>query len=390
MPDVATPDGENRRYLDAASGLPPSPATRTALANASATAWADPSRRYPQADVARRLLAHARTAVAGVLACRPTEIAFTSSAEAALAAGLQGCLASRRSGSQRRGVVVSAVEDLGLLRCVDRMEAQGIPVTVVPCDRAGLIDPDRFIAAVDASDAAAACLQMANGEVGTLQPIGPVSQALDAVGVPLISDARHVVGRSEISGGWHVLAAEARYWGGPPGVGILAVRSGVGFAATPDNGPLGVEGVAPPVPAIAAAALALEQAAATVSETARTCGELTLLLRERLVASIPNCEALGSPDQRLGHILMVTFLYVAADQLVDELAGLGWAVSSGASCVSDTRRPHHVLAAMGVSSHGSLRVSLQPTAKSADIDEFARDLTIAVTRLREQAGVSDL
>ncbi|MDP4014788.1 MAG: aminotransferase class V-fold PLP-dependent enzyme [Candidatus Nanopelagicales bacterium] len=389
MPDVATQDGENRRYLDAASGLPPSPATRTALANASATAWADPSRRYPQADVARRLLAHARTAVADVLACRPTEIAFTSSADAALAAGLQGCLASRRSGSQRRGVVVSAVEDLGLLRRVDRIEAQGIPVTVVPCDRAGLIDPDRFITAVDASDAAAACLQMANGEVGTLQPIGPVSQALEARRVPLISDARHVVGRSEISSGWHVLAAEARYWGGPPGVGILAVRSGVGFQPM-DNGPLGVEGVAPPVPAVAAAALALEQAAATVSETARTCGELTQRLRERLVASIPNCEALGSPDQRLGHILMVTFLYVAAEQLVDELAGMGWAVSSGASCVSDTRRPHHVLAAMGVSSHGSLRVSLQPAAKSADVDEFARDLTIAVTRIREQTGVSDL
>lgn len=377
--------------MDAASGLPLSADTRSALANASRAAWADPSRRYSQADMARRLLAHARDSVAGVIGCLPTEVAFTASADAALAAALDGCLTgSLKAGASQPSVVVSAVEDIGLFRAVDRLAQRGVSATVIECDRKGRVDPDRFIAAAVGRDTTVACLQMGNGEVGTRQDIDTVVRALAPAGVPLVTDARHVVGRAPLSSGWQALAADSRNWGGPPGVGILAVRGLVNFAQTPDSGPLGVEGVAPPVPAIAAAALALEETAANVEDTARACAKLTRMLREQVQESIPDCEVLGDHENRLGHILMTSFLYVAADQLVDELARLGWAVSSGASCTSDTKRPHHVLVAMGALTHGSLRVSLQPTATQVDVTEFAKDLAFVVRRIRDETGVNEL
>jgi cysteine desulfurase len=75
---------------------------------------------------------------------------------------------------------------------------------------------------------------------------------------------------------------------------------------------------------------------------------------------------------------------------VEALARRGWSVASGASCTSDTRRPHHVLVAIGASTHGSLRVSLPPGTTAATLDAFAADLGEVVAVLRQQAGVTDL
>ena len=68
----------------------------------------------------------------------------------------------------------------------------------------------------------------ANHEVGTTQPVDEVAACCRAAGVPLLVDAAAVrrprtgarrLGRS--------LAASAHKWGGPAGVGVLAVRTGV-------------------------------------------------------------------------------------------------------------------------------------------------------------------
>ena len=83
---------------------------------------------------------------------------------------------------------------------------------------------------------------------------------------------------------------------------------------------------------------------------------------------------------------MFSFLYVAADELIDELAQLGWSCASGASCTSDTQRPHHVLTEVGASSHGSLRVSVPPQLTENQAAHFVSDLTRVVAKLRLEAG----
>ena len=57
---------------------------------------------------------------------------------------------------------------------------------------------------------------------------------------------------------------------------------------------------------------------------------------------------------------MVTFscLYVDGEALVGELDRRGFAVASGSACTSSTLEPSHVLAAMGVLTHGNVRVTL--------------------------------
>ncbi|GAA4294732.1 hypothetical protein GCM10023178_67250 [Actinomadura luteofluorescens] len=87
-----------------------------------------------------------------------------------------------------------------------------------PCGRSGRWCQD--------PGTALACLQWANHEVGTLQPVEEVAQACRAAGVPLFVDAAQSLGRAEVPGGWSYLAGSAHKWGGPAGVGVLAVRKG--------------------------------------------------------------------------------------------------------------------------------------------------------------------
>jgi cysteine desulfurase len=96
---------------------------------------------------------------------------------------------------------------------------------------------------------------------------------------------------------------------------------------------------------------------------------------------------LGNIHDRLGYITMFSFLYVAADELVDELGRRGWSVASGSACTSETERPLHVLQAIGALTHGNLRISLPPEATAEQIEDFADDLVETVARIRQAAGL---
>jgi cysteine desulfurase len=89
---------------------------------------------------------------------------------------------------------------------------------------------------------------------------------------------------------------------------------------------------------------------------------------------------------------VVTFscLYVDGEALVTELDRAGFAVNSGSSCTSSTLRPSHVLEAMGVLSHGNVRVSLPWGTKEEDVERFLAVLPDVVARLRAAAGVAGL
>ena len=83
-------------------------------------------------------------------------------------------------------------------------------------------------------------------------------------------------------------------------------------------------------------------------------------------------------------------LYVDGEALLHELDRAGFAVSSGSSCTASTLRPSHVLEAMGVLSHGNVRVSLPGDSTEAEVDEFLALLPGIVAGLRAAAGTLGL
>jgi cysteine desulfurase len=379
VPDV--PGG----YLDAASTEPLHPAAREVLLAAVDDGWADPARLYGAARRARMLLDNAREVVAAVVGARPDELSFTASGTQAVHLGVLGtALGRRRVGSR---VVVSAVEHSSVLHAAAQA---GEPVQV-PVERTGRVDPARFAAMLD-DPTALACLQAANHEVGTLQPVADVAAACRRRDVPLLVDAAQVVGRLPVPSGWSLLTASAHKWGGPGGVGVLAVRRGTRWRSPSPHDERG-SGRVPGfenVPGALAAAAALRARSEEMPLLASSHGDLVAAIRARIPELVPDVEVVGHATERLPNLVTFSCLYLDGEALLTELDKEGFAVSSGSSCTASTLRPSHVLEAMGVLTHGNVRVSLARTTTAADVDRFLAVLPDVVARLRSTAGVNRL
>ncbi|MFG3712136.1 cysteine desulfurase family protein [Micromonospora sp. NPDC047730] len=377
-------------YLDAATAAPLHPVARQALLAALDDGWADPGRLYTQARRARQLLDAAREATAQTLGVRADEISFTPSGTTAAHAAVLGGLAGRRRVGP--ALVHSAIEHSAVLHAAERHVAAGGTAMSVPVDRRGRLDLDGWSAAVRAPGVALAALIAASHEVGTRQPVAEAARECAEAGVPLFVDAAQVVGRAPVPAGWSVLTASAHKWGGPPGVGLLVVRKGTRWESPwpADERESGRTPGTLNLPAVVAAAASLRAAAADAAAEAARLAPLVDRIRARVAAEVPDVEVVGDPDDRLPHLVTFSCLYVDGEALLHALDRRGFAVSSGSSCTSSTLRPSHVLEAMGVLSHGNVRVSLHRETTEADVERFLAELPEVVARLRAEAGVVGL
>lgn len=369
-------------YLDAATAAPLHPVARQALLAALEDGWADPDRLYAAGRRAQQLREAAQATVAECLGVRPDELTFLSSGTAAAHAAVLGGLAGRaRAG---RTLVHSAVEHSAVLHAAALGEA--VPVGV---DILGRIDLDAWRAAVAVPGVALAALISASHEVGTAQPVADAARACADAGVPLYVDAAQSIGRHPVPPGWSLLTASAHKWGGPPGVGVLVVRKGVRWRS-PYPGddhhrprPVG----ALDLPAVVAAAASLRAVLAEARDQAARLSGLVEKIRATVAATVPDVEVVGDPVDRLPHLVTFSCLYVDGEALLHALDRHGFAVSSGSSCTASTLRPSHVLEAMGVLSHGNVRVSLHRDTTEDDVDRFLAVLPGVVAGIRKEAGM---
>ena len=387
---ASTADGPPETgLLDAARG-PLHPAAARTLEAATALAWADPTRLHPPGRRARALLDTAREVLADALGVRPGEVSLHASAEAALELGLTGLRHARRRAGDR--VVAGATERSVVL-------VQPGAETTVPVDGSGRVDLEAYAGALEAEGVAAAVLQTANGEVGTRQPVAAVQALCARAGVPLLLDATASLGRDPVPGhdggaAASVLVGDAAAFGGPP-IGLLAVRTGTrwGLPGPRREAEHGREHAAPWVPLALAAAEAWRQAAAVHDAEERSARALVEQVR-RAAAAVPDVEVVGDPEDRLPHVVTFSVLYADGEVLLEELSRRGLVVASGSACTSSALRPSHVLAAMGVLTHGNVRVTLPLAAVSpsrdADVARLCRELPDAVATVRDRLGTEGL
>lgn len=373
-------------YLDAVGGQPLVPAAREAWLAAVEQGWADPARLHTYGRRAGMLLDAARASLATSLGVRPAEVFLASSGPAALACAIAGVRDGRRRAGTR--VVASSVESMAVLQAAgwdpDGASASGSALELIGVDSLGRVDADAFTSALSVPTAVA-CLQAANAEVGTRQPLALVHARAREHGVPLVVDATQVIGRDAVPTDWDVMTAAARDWGGPAGVAVLAVRPAVRWVPmeAPDRGWIGGF---PDIPAAVAAATALEHVVGIREEQARTASRLIDLLRRELPARVDGLAVAGDPVERLPHILTVTCAGVAGETVVTELSRLDVSVASGSACAADARMPSHVLAAMGLRADASVRVSLPLGVSEESVDRLIQAFPHAVESARAAFG----
>jgi cysteine desulfurase len=363
-------------YFDAATAMPLHPVAREAMFAALTDGWADPGRLYPEARRARQLVDAALAAIAEVLGLPPVGLMVTSGGGEAAALAVAGI----RAGWHRRGstVVRTAVEHSALIK------AAGDDAVEIPVDRSGRADAAAFVAALREPGVVLAAMMSANHEVGTRQPVSAVAGECMTLGLPLYVDAAQTVPWEPVPSGWTLMSMSARKWGGPAGIGFLYLRSGIRWRDPRPSVP------SVNIPLLVGAAAALRAARADADRQARRLSALVDRIRAAVPATVPDVEVVGDPVDRLPHVVTFSCLYVDGEALLHALAREGFAVSSGSACTADTLRPSHVLAAMGVLTHGNIRISLHRDTMESDVERFLAVLPGVVEALRAEAGVTDL
>jgi cysteine desulfurase len=243
------------------------------------------------------------------------------------------------------------------------------------------------MAAVD-RETALVNVQLANHEVGTLQPAAAVAAACRERGVLTHVDACMAAGHVPVdlaALGADLISVTAHKLGGPQGVGALLVRRGLRLPPLLLGGAqerarrAGVENVAAIVGFGAAAAeLSGDHLAAEAAEARRLTDRVLAEAPDRL----PGLAIFGDPVERIPHLVCFGVEGVEAEPVLLALDQRGVAVHSGSSCSSETFEPSPVLKAMGVDADHSLRVSVGWSTSEADVDAFLDALPEVVTRLR--------
>ncbi|MCU4185843.1 cysteine desulfurase [Acidiferrimicrobium sp. IK] len=378
-----------RAYLDHASTSMLRPAALDAM-----VPWlsaADPGRVHTEGRMARAALEDAREQVASLLGTRPRQVVFTSGATESINAAVHGALA--RAGDGRSEVVGPAVEHSAVREASERRAAT---VTWTPVDRTGRVEVGALLDAIGPATALVHC-QLANHEVGTLQPVAEVVAACRERGVLVHVDAATAAGHVPVGFddlGADLLSVAAHKLGGPRGAGAMLVRRGlrippllVGGAQERDRR-AGLEDVAAMVGFGAAAAELLRtgpgaEPTGLDAEAARAAGQIQRL--RAAATAIPGVEAFGpdDPAERVPHILCLGVDGVEAEAVLLGLDQAGVAAHSGSACSSETLEPSPVLEAMGVAAERSLRLSVGWSTTDADIDRAAGALGAVISRLRD-------
>jgi cysteine desulfurase len=391
---VAAPSavpGPSRTHLDWASTAPLHPAARAALLATWDEGWGDPSRLYREARRAHQLLDLARESVADALDARADEVFFPHSGTEAVHLAVLGTLSARRRAGVR--FVTSPIEHSCVLQAGELHDANGGTTELLAVDDAGrAVVPERL-----PEDTALLSLQTGNQEIGTLQPVAAVADLCRARGVPMHVDASQSVGRVPVSCaalGADLLTASGHKFGGPPGVGLMVIRTGTRWRSplpADERGGGRVPGFEN-VPSILATAAALQARRSEIATEAPRLAGYVEQLRTMVPATVPDVEIVGptEPSARLPHLLSVSFLYVDGERLVGALDEAGFAISSGSACTASSVTPSHVLEVIGALTHGNVRISVGRDTSADDIQQLLVTLPRVVAALRAEAGVADL
>src|SRR3954468_5101163 len=162
-------------YLDHAATTPLRPEALEAMLPFLGGEFGNPSSPHSYGRRARAALDAAHERIAAQVNAGPREIILTSGGTEALNLALKGAAWAGKTRGHR--IVTSAVEHHAVLHSLQQLEKFGFEIIELPVDRYGRVDPDN-VAGGPNERATGGATQLANNEVGTLQPIETIGKVV--------------------------------------------------------------------------------------------------------------------------------------------------------------------------------------------------------------------
>ncbi len=343
---------------------------------------------------AEKLIDEARTNVADLINADPKEIIFTSGATESNNLAIKG--AAHFYNKKGKHIVTCKTEHKAVLDTCRQLEREGYEVTYLDPEPNGLIDIEKFKAALR-EDTVVVSIMHVNNEIGVIQDIKAIGDITRERKIIFHVDAAQSAGKVPIDmQGLNVdlMSFSAHKVYGPKGIGALYVRRkprvrleaqmhGGGHERGLRSGTLATHQI-----------VGMGEAFRYAKEDMAADNERIRMLRDRLFKGLENIEEVyinGDLEQRVPHNLNISFNFVEGESLIMALKDL--AVSSGSACTSASLEPSYVLRALGRSdelAHSSIRFTLGRFSTEQEVDFAIESIRSNIDKLRELSPLWDM
>ncbi|TCZ77270.1 cysteine desulfurase [Paenibacillus albiflavus] len=379
-------------YLDHAATTPIHPEVLEAMIPYLKEAYGNPSSMHTYGRETRTALNRARDLIASRIHCNPAELIFTSGGTESNNTALFSTMTAYTG--EKKHMITTRAEHHAVLHPSHELEKLGFDVTYLEVDSTGLVNVQDVAAAIR-PDTVLISIMYVNNEVGTLQPIEQIGQLAHEHGIVFHVDAVQALGKLPIDLSLlpvDIMSMSSHKIYGPKGTGLLYVSKHIPFFNYIHGGSQerkrrgGTENVA----GIMAFAKAVEL---TTSEEALEnwsikAEGLRHTMIEALTKHLGSDEFVinGHPEQRVPHILNISFIGVDTETLLMNLDLEGIAAASGSACTSGSLEVSHVLQAMNLPDnvlHSAIRFSFGMGNDTNDIETAAQKVATIVKRIRK-------
>ena len=376
-------------YLDYSATTPVDPRVAEKMIPYITEHFGNPaSRSHPFGWTAEQAVEEAREEVAKLVNADPREIVWTSGATESNNLAIKGA-ANFYSPSKGKHIITVQTEHKAVLDAFRELERQGYSATYLEPEPNGLIDLEKFKAAIR-PDTVLASVMLVNNEIGVIQDIEAIGNVCRQNNVIFHVDAAQATGKVEINLEKlpvDLMSFSAHKTYGPKGIGALYVRRkpririeaqmhGGGHERGMRSGTLATHQIVGMGEAFRIARLEMKEE-----------NERIRRLRDRLLKGLQEIDEVyvnGDMEHRVPHNLNISFNFVEGESLIMAVKDI--AVSSGSACTSASLEPSYVLRALGRSdelAHSSIRFSIGRFTTEEDVDYTINLLKTKIGKLRE-------
>lgn len=368
-------------FLDSASTTRPYDEVIETMADVMRNHYGNPSSIHEMGQDAKNIIENVREQIAADIGCEPKEIIFTSGACEANSLAL--------CGTRYNHIITTHLEHKSIEKILK--SSTFTSASYIPVDVYGNISFDYFQKTLKTYNSAIVSIQYGNSEIGTIQDIARISNAIKGRDFVLHVDATQVFPEGSINVknlGIDLMSVSAQKFHGPKGIGFLYCRDGIALSpliyGSQENG---LRGGTYNTPAIAGMGKALEINRGTLHGYVNACTSMNRDNLAKKMLEIPGVH-LNGPKldvNRLFNNLSICIDGVKASDLVTLASIYGIYISAGSACCSGESVPSSTLKAIGLNNDEALstiRITVDETLNDNDISYIVEILSGLIKRLR--------
>jgi cysteine desulfurase len=381
-----------RAYLDNNATTPVAPEVVREMNRFLTDHFGNASSIHQFGQTARAAVESARLQVADLIGADPNQIVFTcGGTEADNTAVIGGALSRKNFGNH---IITTRIEHPAVLKSCEFLSEIGFEVSYLGCNPSGQIEVSEIERTIQ-ENTTLISVMAANNETGSIQPVKEIAELAREKGILYHTDAVQLVGKLPVDVqklSIDLLSLSAHKFHGPKGVGALFIKEGVDIPPMMLGGGQeqsrrgGTENVA----GIVGLGKACELAKNGTEYFNHEIRAMRDRLETSLLSQIPNSFVNGDRNNRMPHVMNLSFEGVHGEAILVALDSAGIAVSTGAACHSGSVSPSHVLTAMNLPEEriaSALRISLGRLTSNDEISYASQIIPKVVSRARKATGL---